>query len=342
MDARSMEERTGHRSAVKGTAEPCGPASGPTPEFGRILVVRFSAIGDCVMAAWAATALRLANPMSRIDWAVSGTCAPVIDDDELVSERFVFRRELWKKTRWRPSTWRDQLQTYIGLRHRQYDVGFDFQGHSKTALALRIARPKRRIALRGTDAFARRLNPSLNEDVGGLHTVEQNMRLIREAGSFELPDRPMMPQSPLPPSILSGAVVIGTGAGHPGKIWPVERWAQVGRALVARRVPVVIAGAGGDPRPAVEGAIDAIGKLNLLELCAVVRNARLVLAADTGIGHIASAYAIPSVSVFGPTDPYVFRPYGPHARVLKQGDSPLDVSAEAFIEAAEQALEAKG
>jgi ADP-heptose:LPS heptosyltransferase len=64
----------------------------------------------------------------------------------------------------------------------------------------------------------------------------------------------------------------------------------------------------------------------------------LHLAADTGTGHIAAAYGVPFVSVFGPTDPKLFRPYSDEGVVLRASDRAGDVEPAQILAAAEGLL----
>ena len=117
------------------------------------LIVRFSAIGDCVMAVPVASAIREKYPDAHISWAVEPRCAGVVDTERLVNETLLFPRDAWESKRWSPATWASQLRTYLGMRKRRYDIGIDLQGHAKTALCLRIAKPKKRISAWGKDSF---------------------------------------------------------------------------------------------------------------------------------------------------------------------------------------------
>jgi len=55
------------------------------------------------------------------------------------------------------------------------------------------------------------------------------------------------------------------------------------------------------------------GRTGLLELAALVAGARRVVCGDTGVGHLASAYGVPSVLLFGPVAPAA---WGPPARPI--------------------------
>lgn len=49
--------------------------------------------------------------------------------------------------------------------------------------------------------------------------------------------------------------------------------------------------------------VDLTGRMSLLQLMKVALNSKLVLGSDSGPGHIAAALNVPTVSIFGPTDP---------------------------------------
>lgn len=294
----------------------------------RVLIVRFSAIGDCVMAAWAATALHHMDGV-ELSWAVQERPAPVLDRERLVQRVCLFPRETWKRAK-SPTVWLEQARTYLGLRKFGFDVGIDLQGHSKTALCLRLSGSRRRWATRATDGIARRLNPVLDGVLNAEHEVERHLRGLQPLGEFRLPERPWMPALPAVPAGLPERFVsIQTGAGEADKRVPIEAWQQVAERL---SVPVVWLGAPGDPSGA--GEHDRVGRLGLRSSMAVVAASQVHLAGDTGTGHIASAYGVPVVSVFGRTEPARFRPWGPRVVALR-GATPADVPVESIVLAAE-------
>lgn len=270
------------------------------------------------MTAWAVSDLRRAHPCARIVWAAETRCVPVLAEGSLVDRVVEVPRERWKRERRILAP----LRLFAGLRRERFDVGFDFQGHSKTAICLRLARPKIRLAARATDAFARALNPLVHLPVGGIHEVELARRLV-SAWQPELAHPgdilPIMPE--LAPSSAVGEdgplVSIQTGAGAADKVVPPEQWAAVGDRLLAAGLRVCAIGGPNDPRVQHPEVTDLVGRLDLREAMAVVAGSTLHLAGDTGTGHIAAAYGVPTVSVFGPTPPERYRPWSPNAVVLR-------------------------
>ncbi len=57
--------------------------------------------------------------------------------------------------------------------------------------------------------------------------------------------------------------------------------------------------------------------LELAEAGAVLSECALYVGNDSGITHLAAGLGVPTVAVFGPTDPAVWRPLGPRVRVVR-------------------------
>jgi hypothetical protein len=123
-----------------------------------------------------------------------------------------------------------------------------------------------------------------------------------------------------------GPVVLHVGAGSASKRWPMERWYALRAAIregVCDGTADVRAIAGeveeeqfntGERR--VFAAMDGRFLEKLGELAAVIKGARLFIGADSGPTHLAAQLGVPTLALFGPTDPAVWAPTGPCVRVL--------------------------
>lgn len=116
-----------------------------------------------------------------------------------------------------------------------------------------------------------------------------------------------------------GPMVFHLGAGSRVKMWPVERWERLWQALGA--APRVIAGEAEAERfnAAERVAMDRMGGVFLSDLdglAAILRSARLFVGCDTGPTHLAAQLGIPTLALFGPTDPERWGPIGPAVGVL--------------------------
>ncbi len=153
------------------------------------------------------------------------------------------------------------------------------------------------------------------------------------------------------------------GAAAASRRWPAARFAAVARWLVDRGHSVQITGSASERDLARQVARLAglpethvlAGRTSLAELAAVTASARLVISGDTGLAHLASAYARPSVTLFGPVPPSEWGPpQHPRHQVLWEAapgyrgdphgrhiDPALEaITAEAVCQAADAALHA--
>jgi ADP-heptose:LPS heptosyltransferase len=140
--------------------------------------------------------------------------------------------------------------------------------------------------------------------------------------------------TPHVPSPVPGATVLHVGAAYGSRLWPAERFAAVASALASSGHNVVFTGGSGERERAIDVCLragladDAVlaGRLGLAEFAAAIAAARLVVSADTGAAHLASAYGTPSVVLFGPAPPEIWGPPpGPHVVLtraeLRRGDT---------------------
>jgi ADP-heptose:LPS heptosyltransferase len=142
------------------------------------------------------------------------------------------------------------------------------------------------------------------------HEVERWCRLVDAHGgtcdrlALDLP-------APAEPPLAGGLTLVHPGGAAPSRRWPASRWSRVAEQLADAGHDVVVTGSAGELdlcRSVAAGAGLAdqavlAGRLDLLALCAVVSCARLVVCADTGVGHLATAYRTRSVVLFGPVPP---------------------------------------
>jgi ADP-heptose:LPS heptosyltransferase len=131
-------------------------------------------------------------------------------------------------------------------------------------------------------------------------------------------------------------IVIHPGSARAEKYWLPERWAEViDFCQHELALPCALTGGRGDALEqahlekihAALGApcADLSGHLDLLTLAAVLAEARLFVGVDSGPMHLAATWQKPQIVLFGPTNPFHWRPRHPGCRVLQAGrDQPLN------------------
>lgn len=134
-----------------------------------------------------------------------------------------------------------------------------------------------------------------------------------------------------------GYVVFAPGAEYgPAKRWPAIHYAELARSLDR---PAVLLGSGKEAPLCEEIAqaaggghcVNLAGRTSLLEAFALIAGAGTVVSNDSGLMHVAAAFGVPQVALFGSSSPLHTPPLNDRARVvwLKQDPAyqpPLDCS----------------
>lgn len=155
------------------------------------------------------------------------------------------------------------------------------------------------------------------------HEVARWCRLVAEAffpGQLRSQWPELAGSLPVPELVpeWAGLTVIHPGAKARSRQWPPARYVQLIGRLAGVGHRVVVTGGPGEQELANDIAnqagVTAATALSLPQLLTLVAHARLVVCGDTGIAHIASVYATPSVVLFGPVSPALWGPppEGPH------------------------------
>ena len=107
------------------------------------------------------------------------------------------------------------------------------------------------------------------------------------------------------------------------KSWPTKNWVELGNKLVERGYEVIFIG-GSMEQGMIEPYYDEldsrivsfIGKHSIKESFQVVREADLVVGVDTGLIHTAAIQGTATLTLFGPTDPTIVKPFGPYSEII--------------------------
>ncbi len=109
---------------------------------------------------------------------------------------------------------------------------------------------------------------------------------------------------------------VGGSVAH--KRWPVERYIELAKRLYEKyKLKTVFVGSKGDSK-LLKGfklnskfVVNIVSKTNLTDLLAVVKAAKLLIANDSAVGHMAAFWGVPVISIFGgPSNEFMFRPKG--------------------------------
>jgi ADP-heptose:LPS heptosyltransferase len=288
----------------------------------RILIVRLSHIGDCLLTIPLATALRKALPGATIGWAVEPpsdrllACVPEIDQVLTL-----------------PRKWSRSVGGWIAARQivRSFspDVAIDPQSLTKSSGLAWLSGAAKRVGFARPEG--RELAPWLATDLiasARLHLVDRTLETLEALDvapsapqwSLVLPecDRRFADKLVREEELAPAFVVV-----NPGGTWPAKRWLPARFADVAihlhrsRGIRSLVVWAGDEERgwasaiaERAHGAATLAPKTSLTELAAILARAAFYLGGDSGPMHLAQAVGTSCVALFGPTLPARCGPYG--------------------------------
>ncbi|ANY90354.1 MULTISPECIES: lipopolysaccharide heptosyltransferase I [Pseudomonas] len=298
----------------------------------RVLIIKTSSLGDVIHTLPAVTDAAHAIPGIRFDWVVEEGFAEIPSWHPAVDQVIPVAIRRWRKNLWqtiKSGEWKAFKQR---LRARKYDLVIDAQGLVKSAWLTRyvkapVAGLDRYSAREGWASrfYDRRLSVAV-----GQHAVERVRQLFALALAYDLPEGIGrygldLDRLQLPPA--APYVVFLHGTTWATKHWPEAYWRELAERLGRRNLQVRLPW--GNPAEKARAERIAQGlkncevlpKLNLAGVARVLAAAKACVAVDTGLGHLAAALDVPTISLFGPTNPGLTGAYG-RVQVHQASDFP--------------------
>lgn len=223
------------------------------------------------------------------------------------------------------------------LRKKNFDRGFLFTNSFSTAMEMFLGNVKQRY---GFDRYARKrfLTHPIKYDPKKWktsHHVETYQYIVDQDNTRE----GKMPLFSLPKGVDFGGTQIPLqwlaendllvgfcpGAHYgPAKQWPLEYFQELKKSLIKEhRAKILIFGTEGEKNLAdglskddPEHTITLAGKTDTGQLAGLIQRCRVMICNDSGVAHLSAALGVPTVVIFGSTDPKKTRPLGEHVSVF--------------------------
>lgn len=306
----------------------------------KILIVRFSSIGDIVLASPLVRSLRGAFPEARIDLLVKSEYAELVRHNPNLSSVIELR-----------TSGRDELRRLKArIRAEHYDVILDLH-NSLRSRYIRFFSGAKTVRVVNKHAFARfmlvkfkwRLYPGAIPPVADRYcSTASGLGVVNDGKGLEV----FTPyeQSAEVASLMSKyaldkfARTIGfvPSSKHFTKRWPAEKFVELGIELAGKEnVKLLLFGGKEDveycgdiaqminARAGRTAAESLAGKFSLLETASAFDACHLIVTNDTGLMHLAAARKKKVVAIFGSTvEEFGFFPYGTESAVLERKDLP--------------------
>lgn len=309
-------------------------------EPSRILIIKLGAIGDVVHSLPVLATLRACYPKAHLAWAVEEKAAPVLEGNRDLNELILLERKKMSEGlgvfyfgRW--------LQE---VRKKSFDVALDLHNLFKTGIIAYASHAPVRIGFRklreGNFLF---MNRWVKPQPHHRHAIEKYLSLLEPLGLHEsqwvrrfplvwdtsdderisrfLKQHGLDHNEPL--------VAVNPGANWPSKRWMPDRYAKVADELTKRSGVRTLILWGPGERPLAEAVADAMierapiaPETSLKQLMALIKRCGLLIGGDSGPLHLAAALNVPTVSLFGPSDPKRNGPYGSNQVVIQSPVAP--------------------
>lgn len=282
----------------------------------RILLIATRQIGDVLLTTPLLRSVRRAYPDAMIDVLVYAHTDGILrgnpDYNTLltVAEHPNFREHL-------------TLGKYL---FRHYDFAISTLSGDKPLLYALLAAPQR-VAIvpprRWQDAWKRLFVQAWTElDNWHTHTVIQNLRLADLLGiprhyEVVLPQLPESSTLPFSGQYQTFAVLHLAPMWH-YKRWTLAGWEQLAKYLIKKGLQVVLTGGHSAEELAyISTALEIMpptvvnlaGQLRFSEVAALIRASKLYVGPDTAVTHVAAATGVPTIALYGPTNPVKWAPW---------------------------------
>ncbi|MDF1657748.1 MAG: lipopolysaccharide heptosyltransferase II [Verrucomicrobiales bacterium] len=281
-------------------------------------------LGDACMALPAVRALKRSLPSVRITVCCRENLAPMWEARDEIDDVIPFSKAL------------NPLQVGKLIRsHGQFDGGVLLPNSFRSALELWFGGVRNLV---GYNRYQRRifLKKAVNEPTptkATQHHVHRYLHLVEAIGASKEPLEELLAIPTAPTAIVAGLSEIHLGV-CPGaeygnaKRYPIERYAEAVEALrkshPETKIRVSIFGS-----PAERGIGDELaallseprenraGETSIADLVSELQTCHLVATNDTGTMHLSAALGVPTVAVFGSTEPAFTAPIGDVHRVIR-------------------------
>ncbi|HAK53161.1 MAG TPA: lipopolysaccharide heptosyltransferase I [Gammaproteobacteria bacterium] len=273
----------------------------------KILIIKMSSLGDVVHALPLATDIHARYQDAVIDWVAEEAFADIPSLHGHVSSVIPVALRRWRRNWWSAQTRREFSQFVQRLRRDRYDLVIDAQGLLKSALVTRLARGSSggldyRSSRESVSSFFYHRRVEVDKQK---HAIDR----VRELGGSLLNYKPETEVEfglSRAPQGQRNSIMLLHGTTWPSKHWPEEQWKALADLVEDDGYQVIVPwGSDVEHSRALRIASEAsvLPRMTVRELTDKIASCAGVVTVDTGLGHLASALEVPTVALYGSTDP---------------------------------------
>ncbi len=287
----------------------------------RVLLIKTSSLGDVIHSLPALTDAARAIPGIQFDWVVEEGFAEIPAWHPAVAQVVPVAIRRWRKHLWQTLQSGEWRRCKARLGEARYDLVIDAQGLLKSAWLTRYV--KAPVAGLDRDSAREPLASRFYDRRYAVpreqHALERTRQLFAQALGYSLPagigdyglNRAQLAAGSTRPYLL-----FLHGTTWPSKHWPEAYWRELAERMGEQGWAVRLPWGNTEEKARAERIVTGIEgaavlpKLNIAGVAKVIAGASACVAVDTGLGHLAAALDVPSISLYGPTLPGRVGAYG--------------------------------
>lgn len=284
----------------------------------KILIIRFSSIGDIVLASPVFRCVKQQLPDAKVHLLTKESFRKVTEANPYVDQFFYFKDDL--------------KNLIVKLKEENYDVVIDLHDNLRSNKIKRALKKKAFTIDKLSWPKFLLTNFNINR-MPGRHITLRSLDTVQALGvkddglglDYFIPEKDRVFADDLPTSHQAGFIALVIGATYFTKKLPLHQLQELCRLIDH---PIVLVGGSEDQqmgeavRQVDTGKIyNACGKFNLNESADIVRQSKLVISHDTGMQYIAVALQKQVIAIWGGTSPKLdVAPYYGSAGKNKEGE----------------------
>ncbi len=279
----------------------------------KILVIRFSSIGDIVLTSPVVRCLKQQLPDADIHFLTKKSYYPTVEANPFIDKAWLLTDD-------------NMPEMLAALKDEKFDEVIDLHHNLRTLRVKRHLRVKSH-AFNKLNREKWLLTALKIDRLPAVHIVDRYLDTAAHLGitndgkglDYFIPNGHAVAETDIPHGHLAGYLALVIGAAHATKRLPNEQLIALCQAI---QHPIILLGGKEDAgngttiaQAAGEHVYNACGKFSLHESADLIRRSKLVISHDTGLMHIAAALRKPIISIWGNTIPAfgMYPYYGRHA-----------------------------
>lgn len=280
----------------------------------KILIIKPRGIGDLILSTIVLKNLVSEIPTCEIHYLTESFAAPVLKFNPYVSKIYEFRNSLI-----------ENLKLIYQLRKENYDIIFDFYSNPRTAQFTFLTKAKIKVGYdkRGRNyAYDLKVNltdPDLHSALAHLEFLKiLNFRTDYQELQYFVTDEEKKFAEDYFRSIEidENCIAIIPGGGWSSKRCEPQKFAEICKLINQKFGSKFLILYGREDFQDAKEIYELTSNLSYLakdtsirEMVALISKCRAVIANDSGPMHLSAAIGIPTIGIFGPTNPYAHRPF---------------------------------